>query len=368
MVFESMIARGHETLVFCHDDASGLRGIIAIHNTTLGPALGGTRRWAYKSEAAAIEDVLRLSEAMTYKAAAADLPMGGAKSVIWTRSPDEKPTESLARAMGRAVERMGGIYIAAEDVGVNTQFIDWMAEETKFVMGGEKVAAGGDPAPFTALGVVSGMRGALRHVGRSKSLKDVVIAVQGLGALGRNVCQIAAGEGAKLLVTDIREELIEDAVKRFGATAVPVDEIISAECDILCPCALGQVITANNIASLRCKIVAPGANNVLDDPDEDAAMLSGRSIIYCPDFVNNGGGLLQLAGLWCGFSAAELDRRIRNIENVIEQILKDAEKMSSAHAAALEYAKKRLEAGRKGPSTPRVRTTKGSATSAQGSA
>lgn len=359
MVFESMIQRGHERVTFVSDKKTGLRAILAVHNTRLGPALGGVRRWAYSSEQAALEDVLRLSEAMTYKAAAADLPMGGAKSVIWTHSPDEAPSEALARAMGKAVDGLGGVYIAAEDVGVDTRFIDWMAKETSHVMGGEKVARGGDPAPYTALGVVSGMRGALRHKGHpgKGSLKGVTIAVQGLGALGMNVCRLAAAEGAKLIVTDIIKERVDKAASRFGATAVDTDSVITASCDILCPCALGRVLDSSIVRQLKCSIVAPGANNVLDDPDEDSAVLRGRGILYCPDFVNNGGGLLQLAGLYCGFTEAELDRRIRNIDNVIEEILSDADRSGiSAHAAAIAYAQRRLDAGRPEQPVPSKRS------------
>lgn len=360
MVFESMSQRGHERVAFCYDEKSGLRGIIAVHSTRLGPALGGVRRWAYASESAALEDVLRLSEAMTYKAAAADLPMGGAKSVIWTHSPDEDATEDLARAMGRAVDRLNGVYIAAEDVGVDTRFIDWMAKETKHVMGGEKVAWGGDPAPYTALGVIAGMRGALKHMGHKGggSLEGVTIAVQGLGALGMNVCRIAANEGAHLIVTDIIRERVDKAVHKFNAEATGTDDIITASFDVLCPCALGRVINSSIASRLKCKIVAPGANNVLDDPLEDSAVLRGKGVLYCPDFVNNGGGLLQLAGLYCGFSAAELDRRIRNIENVIQTILEESDEHGSAHAAAIAYAKRRLDAGRPEKPAPKRKPAK----------
>lgn len=363
MVFEAMADRGHERVVFCYDKETGLRAIIAIHNTTLGPALGGTRRLAYDTEADALNDVLRLSEAMTYKAAAGDLPMGGAKSVIWMRSADKPSTELVARAMGRMVDRLGGLYIAAEDVGVNTQFIDWMAQETKHVMGGETLARGGDPAPYTALGVISGMRGGLKHLGRSTSLKGLTIAVQGVGALGYNVCKIAAEEGANLIVFDIAADRVALAVNELGAKAVNSDaEILTAKCDILCPCALGGVVTANNISSLNCDILAPGANNVLGDPDEDATALLGAGIVYCPDFVNNGGGLIQLAGLWCGFSDNELNQRIHNIENVILKILGDAKASGSAHAAALAYARKRLDAGNKNSAHVETKSSQASTT------
>jgi len=346
-VFGMMGSRGHEQLLFCHDEASGLRGIIAIHNTSLGPALGGCRRWHYESEIAALDDVMRLSEAMTYKAAAADLPMGGAKSVIWKHSAKDRPTEALAKAMGRYVDRLKGLYIAAEDVGVDTQFIDWMASETPHVMGGETAARGGDPAPYTARGVVNGIKAGLEHAGKAPALEGVTIAIQGVGALGENVAKIALNEGANVIVAEINEErlaAVREALPKIRV--VPLGEILRVECDVLCPCALGGVVTGENIGDLNCAVLCPGANNVLGDPLADAKRLKDAGIIYCPDFVANGGGLIQLAGLWCGFDQPELDRRLANIQNAVGTILKDAERMASAHEAALAYARKRLEAGK----------------------
>ena len=346
MIFERMKSSGHENVLFCHDRETGLRAVIAVHNTTLGPALGGTRRWYYENEQAALDDVLRLSEAMTYKAAAADLPMGGAKSVILRSSKDEKPTEATARAMGRFVDRLNGLYIAAEDVGVNTQFIDWMALETQHVMGGETVSRGGDPAPFTARGVVNSMKAGLAHAGKAASLEGIRIAVQGMGALGQNVVKIARNEGADIVVAEINPERLDHARTELGVETMGVEEILEAECDVLCPCALGGVVHRDNINLLRCTVLCPGANNVLLDAEEDSKRLKQRGVIYCPDFVANGGGLIRLAGLWVGWTEEQINAQIRNIEPATLSILKDAQSMESAHAAALAYAQKRLDAPR----------------------
>ncbi len=346
-VFAGMIERGHEQVIFCSDRESGLRGIISIHNTALGPALGGCRRWHYQTEADALYDVLRLSQAMTYKAAAADLPMGGAKSVIWKHDKNDQPTEALARAMGRYVDRLGGLYIAAEDVGVDTQFIDWMAGETQHVMGGETTARGGDPAPYTARGVVNGIKAGLEYSGKAPALEGVTIAIQGLGALGSNIAQIALNEGANVVGAELNQKTLDEVRREMpDVKIVDLEEILFVECDVLCPCALGGVVTADNLGALNCKVLCSGANNVLGDPYADAKALKDRGVIYCPDFVANGGGLIQLAGMWCGFDQPELDRRLANVQNAVLTILRDAESAPSAHDAALAYAGKRLEAGK----------------------
>jgi len=347
MVFEKMQEMDHENVVFCHDRESGLRGIIAIHNTTLGPALGGTRRWFYETEEAALTDVLRLSEAMTYKAAAADLPMGGAKSVILRASKDEKPTEAIARAMGRMVDRLGGLYIAAEDVGVSTQFIDWMAAETQHVMGGETVSRGGDPAPYTARGVINGVKAGLQAAGKPGALEGVRIAIQGLGALGRNVMQIARNEGADIICAEINQERLKKATEGLDVEVVGVEEILTAECDVLCPCALGGVVNARNIPNLQCGVLCSGANNVLARGAADARALRDRGVVYCPDFVVNGGGLIRLAGLYVGWSEEKIDRQIRNIEKATLTILQDIDTHGDGHTAAIAYARQRLDAGKK---------------------
>ena len=343
MIIERMNERDHEQVVFCRDRKTGLRTIIAINNTTLGPALGGMRRWAYKTENDALDDVLRLSQAMTYKAAAADLPMGGAKCVIWLESPSKAPTREEALAMANFVDRLGGLYIAAEDVGINTQYIDWMVEGTKHVMGGDTHNLGGDPSPYTAHGVVNGMRACLKHIGKDGSFNDVTVAIQGLGAVGWKVACIISKEGANLIVSDINSDAVERAVEKFGATAVPATEILSAKCDILAPCALGGAINAQT--TLNTPIVAGAANNPLADPFEDAAALKARGVVYAPDFVINGGGLIRLAGLWCKWTEDKIDAAVADIEHAVAQILQEAKSMNSAHEAAIAYAQKRLDAG-----------------------
>ena len=346
-VFSGMIERGHEQVIFCSDRESGLRGIIAVHNTKLGPALGGCRRWNYASEAHALDDVLRLSQAMTFKAAAADLPMGGAKSIIWKHGKDDAPTEALARAMGRFVDRLKGLYIAAEDVGVDTTFIDWMAGETEHVMGGETVSRGGDPAPYTARGVVNGIKAGLEFSGKAPALEGVTIAIQGLGALGFNIAKIAINEGANVIGAEMNPDRLAHVKKELPALkTMNIDEILFTSCDVLCPCALGGVVTSDNLGALNCKVLCAGANNVLANPFVDARALKDRGVVYCPDFVANGGGLIQLAGMWCGFDQPELDRRVANIQPAVLTILKESASMASAHEGALAYAGKRLEAGK----------------------
>lgn len=356
MIFESMRERGHERVLFVQEPESGLRAIVAIHSTRLGPALGGVRRWSYATENDALEDVLRLSEAMTYKAASAHLPMGGAKSVIMLDQPMQPATEAAARAIGRFVGTLRGDYIAAEDVGVDAQFIDWMAEETCHVMGGEKVSRGGDPSPYTAQGVVNGMKAALRFLGESPDFSGKIVAVQGLGHVGMNIVRILAAAGARIIGADISAQRVEEASIRYGITRSTVDDILYTKCDILCPCALGGVVSGKNIGRLNCRMLVPAANNVLDDPFEDAAMLAGRGILYGPDFVVNAGGLIHLAGLWLNYSQSVLDEKIARIEDTTLEILRNAKSAGSAHAAAREYAARVIEVGPVRPASMQAST------------
>jgi leucine dehydrogenase len=345
MVFQDIIAKGHENVLYCHDKATGLRAIIAVHDTTLGPALGGMRRWHYANEQDMLYDVLRLSEGMTYKAAAADLPIGGAKTVIWKPELDTPPTEAEARAMAGFVDRLGGLYIAAEDVGVTTEYIDWMLPVTRHVMGGASAEQGGDPSPYTAAGVVNGMRACIRYAGLGETFKNLTVAIQGLGAVGWKVAKAVHDEGAKLIVADIRQEVLDKANAEFGATIVSDKQIVTAKSDLFCPCALGAVIGNGNIEKLKARIIAGGANNVLIDPIEDGALLKNKGVIYAPDFVINGGGLIRLAGLYSGFSPEEIDQRVANIEHAILEILQHTGS-GTTHDAAIRYARKRLDAGR----------------------
>jgi leucine dehydrogenase len=340
--FDQMIERGHERVCFHHDEETGLRAIIAVHSTVLGNALGGCRRWHYATESDALYDVLRLSEGMTYKAACANLPMGGAKSVILMPKANTPRTEAEARAMGRFVDTFAGKYIAAEDVGINEQFVNWMSLETKHVTGGD--TTGGDPSPFTAQGVVNGMKACIAHAGID-SFKGLTVAIQGVGNVGRNVARILHDLGARLYVADINEAAVKSAVDQYGATPMTDEEILTSECDILAPCALGAVIDCNLVQRLRCRIVCGGANNELDDPDEDAVALQNAGIHYAPDFVVNAGGLIHLAGLYLGMTAEQLTAKINEVETTTARILEESATTSSTHAAAVAIARRRIAEG-----------------------
>lgn len=290
-VFELMEKYGHEQIVFCYDKVSGLKAIIAIHDTTLGPALGGTRMWPYASEEEALTDVVRLSRGMTYKASAMGLNLGGGKAVIWG-DPKTDKSEELWRAYGKFVQTLHGRYITAEDVGTNVEDMAYVLMETGYVTGRGEIS--GDPSPVTAFGVYRGMKAAARWVWGNESLKGKVVAVQGLGKVGYHVCEHVHDEGARLIVTDLNPESVQRAVKEFRATPVGAAEIYGVECDIYSPCALGATLNDETIPQLKCKIVAGSANNQLKEPGH-ARALQDRGILYCPDYVINGGGLVNVA-------------------------------------------------------------------------
>jgi leucine dehydrogenase len=349
-VLHEMVSYGHERVAFHQDPATGLRAIIAIHSTVLGNALGGTRRWCYASESDALFDVLRLSEGMTYKAAAADLAMGGAKSIILMPKSDHQPTEAEARAMGRFVDTMNGAYIAAEDVGVSPQFCDWMAMETKHVMGGNTVSHGGDPSPYTALGCFNSMKACLAHLGKKVDFSNLTVGIQGVGATGYRLAKLLRQAGAAVLVTDVHVPTVKRAVEELGCVALGNDRnLFTEKVDILAPCALGGVLDAKTIEGLKCGIVCGTANNQLRVPDSDGALLTKRGILYSPDFVANAGGLIRLAGLYLGLTEAQIDKKIDQIEGTTSAVLKEAASMPSTAAAAVTYAKRKIAAGAKKP-------------------
>ncbi len=347
-VLEQMISYGHERVAFHQDPATGLRAIIAIHSTVLGNALGGTRRWCYASEDEALFDVLRLSKGMTHKAAAADLPMGGAKSIILMPRPDHQPTEAEGRAMGRFVDTMAGKYIAAEDVGVSPQFCDWMAMETKHVMGGNTVSHGGDPSPFTAQGCFNSMKACLAFLGKKVEFSNLTVGIQGVGATGYRLAKLLRQAGAAVLVTDVHVPTVKRAVEELGCVALGNDKnLFTEKVDIIAPCALGGMLDAKTIEGLRCQIVCGTANNQLKVPDSDGALLKQRGILYSPDFVANAGGLIRLAGLYLGLTEAEIDRKIVQIEKTTQAIFEESKNQVSTSAAAIAYAERRIAAGPK---------------------
>jgi leucine dehydrogenase len=346
-LFDRMRELGHERVCLHQDPATGLRAIVAIHSTVLGNALGGTRRWAYACSDEAIEDVLRLSEGMTYKAAAADLPMGGAKSIIMLDKPGQQPTEAEGRAMGRFVETFSGAYIAAEDVGVSPQFCDWMAMETRHIMGGENVSVGGDPSPWTSQGVFNSMKACLTHLGTSTDFSRLTIGIQGCGATGFKLAKLCREAGAAVLVTDVHVPSMKRCVEELGCMAIGNDRnLFHEKLDILAPCALGAVLGPDTIPNLRCRMICGTANNQLVDPVRDGRALQERGIIYSPDFVANAGGLIRLAGLYLGMDEATIDRKVAAIERTTLEVFRESANAPSTAEAAIAYAKRRIEKGR----------------------
>jgi leucine dehydrogenase len=279
----------HEQVCFFSDEKTGLRAIVAIHSTFLGPALGGTRFKSYDEDDAALDDALRLSRAMSYKSALAGLPVGGGKAVI-IGDPERIKTRALLHAFGRFIDRIGNTFATGEDVGITVADIDTVSEVTRFV-GGTSVGVG-DPSVHTAVGLLHGLRAVLESQFRTDSFAGVRVAVQGLGAVGWRVAERLHAAGAQLVVADIRPDVVTRAVHAFDASSLPTQTIHSAEVDIYTPCALGGVITESSVGEIRAKAVAGAANNQLATPSA-GAMLAERGILFAPDFVINAGGILS---------------------------------------------------------------------------
>lgn len=338
-IFDYLQEHDYEQLVFCQDRNTGLKAIIAIHDTTLGPALGGTRFWNYESEEEAMIDVLRLARGMTYKSSAAGLNLGGGKAVI-IGDPEELKSEELLRVFGRYVEGLAGRYITAEDMNIKTQDVGYINEETDFVVGLE--GKSGDPSPVTAFGVFRGILAAANEVYGSDDLTGKVVAVQGLGAVGYHVCKFLHDAGAKLIVTDIRTESIERVVNEMGAKAVKPDEIYAVECDIFSPCAMGAVINDFTIEQLKCKIVAGSANNQLAE-DKHGDMLKEKDILYAPDFVINAGGVINVYEELQGYNEARAMGRASNIYTSIKRVIEIAKRDDiPTYVAANRMAEERI--------------------------
>jgi len=307
-VFAARDFAGHEQVVFVHDAATGLRAIIAIHNTSLGPGVGGVRFWPYADEDAALADALRLSRGMTYKSALAGLPFGGGKSVI-LGDPRRDKSPALMAAFGRAIDRLGGRYVAAEDVGTTVADMDTIATATRHVAGTS--ATSGDPSPWTAFGVYEAIRAAIRfaHARTDGDVSGLTVAIQGLGAVGTALARLLHEAGAKLVVADVRAEAVERAVASFGATPADPATIHSVAADVFAPCALGAVLNDDTIPVLGARIVAGSANNQLAE-DRHGAMLARRGILYAPDYVVNAGGIIEVA-YGAGFMGARSDDDVR---------------------------------------------------------
>jgi leucine dehydrogenase len=303
---------GHEEVVYFNDPSSGLRAIIAIHSTVLGPALGGTRFYPYSSEDAALQDVLRLSRGMTYKAAAAGLDLGGGKAVI-LGDPKRSKSEQLLRAYGRFVESLGGRYITAEDIGTSRDDMDVIRRETRFVTGvSPSIGGSGDPSAITAYGVYLSMLACAEDRWHTHSLQGRRVAVQGVGKVGHALVKLLVEQGgAKVIVSDIDVDSVARAVRDFGADTAPPDQIHAVECDVFAPCALGGIINDETTPRLRCSVVAGSANNQLERPEHGKA-LQELGILYAPDFVVNAGGLINVADELRGYQPERASRGLHN--------------------------------------------------------
>lgn len=345
-VFEAPEYDGHEQVQFFSDQASGLKAIIAIHNTTLGPALGGCRMWPYDSEAAAIRDVLRLSRGMTYKAAVLDCGLGGGKSVIIGDSHREK-TPELLHAMGRAIASFGGRYIVGEDIGTNPDDMREIRSVTRCVSCLRKEDGGyGDPAPMTALGVFSAIRAGVEEAFGSDALEGVHVAVQGVGNVGFNLCKQLREAGAELTICDVYPEQIERVREAMDVAVVEPDEIYNVPAEVFTPCALGGVINDGTIDRLKVRVVAGAANNQLDH-ERHGAWLADRDIVYMPDYVANGGGLISCAAEWQGRDPRGVPDQVRGIYDTCRMILEIAsEREITTNEAADELAESRFKRGR----------------------
>lgn len=343
-ILETMTGYGHEEVVFHRDRDTGLRAIVAIHDTRLGPGLGGIRIREYGSEDAALTDVLRLSRAMTYKNACAGLDFGGAKSVLLAPLPEDRRAAFLA--MGRIIEGLAGRYVATEDMGMTEPDVAVLNEVTRHAVGRSRKAGGsGDPSPHTVKGVFVGMRAALRAAGLSEEFVGRRVAVQGCGKVGLGLIRHLIAIGADVTAADT-DEAAADAARKAGATIVPADEILSRQVDVLAPCAAGAVLNADTIPELRCRVVAGGANNQLAE-DADAERLAEYGIVYAPDFVINAGGVINVGDELAegGYDPKRVAHRIAAIERTLDAIFTEAaETGRTPHEVAIEHARRRLEA------------------------
>jgi leucine dehydrogenase len=347
-VFSHPSFAGHEQVVFCYDKSTGLKAIIAIHDTTLGPALGGTRMWNYSNENEAINDVLRLSRGMTYKAAISGLELGGGKAVIIGDSKSQK-TPELFHKYGEFVESLGGRYITAEDVGTSTADMENVRKTTRHVTGlPEVLGGGGDPSPVTAFGVFMGMKASAMKQWGSDSLKGKRVVVQGVGHVGQNLVRLLTEEGAHVMVTDIMEDNIVAMEKNYGAQRVSPESVYSLEVDIYAPCALGATLNTENIHKLNCSIVAGAANNQLAREMEDGQLLKERGILWAPDFLINAGGLINVYSELKGYNRdAALAQAGKIYDTTLEILSKAARENIPTISAAKIIAEERIASARK---------------------
>ena len=345
-VLSQMALKNHEQIVFCQDESTGLKAIIAIHNTVLGPALGGTRMWNYENEAAALNDVMRLSRGMSYKASISGLNLGGGKAVIIGDSRTQK-TEALMRRFGKFVDSLGGKYITAEDVGMSPADMEWIHDETDSVAGlPETLGGGGDPSPVTAYGVYMGMKASAKRAYGSDSLEGKRVVVQGAGHVGHYLIGYLVKEGANVAVSDIFQDKIDAVIKEYpNVDVVDPISIYDEEMDIYAPCALGATVNDDTLPRLKCKIIAGAANNQLKDEAIHGLVVREKGIIYAPDFLINAGGLINCYSELEGYNRKRAMSKTEKIYDTTLSIFDYAdEKGIAVYQAANEMAERRISA------------------------
>ncbi|WP_087971630.1 Glu/Leu/Phe/Val family dehydrogenase [Oceanobacillus rekensis] len=345
-IFTHLEKYDYEQLVFCQDKNSGLKAIIAIHDTTLGPALGGTRMWTYDSEEEAIVDALRLAKGMTYKNAAAGLNLGGGKTVIIGNPKTDKNPE-MFRAFGRYIQGLSGRYITAEDVGTTEQDMDLIHLETEYVTGTTSyVGASGNPSPVTAYGVYKGIKASAKEAYGDESLAGKKVALQGVGNVAYALCEYLHQEGAELIVTDINKNAVKRAVDTFGAKAVDPDDIYDVDCDIYAPCALGATINDRTIPKLKAKVIAGSANNQLQTT-KHGDIIHEKGIVYAPDYVINAGGVINVADELVGYNSERAMKKVETIYDNLNRVFEISRRDNiPTYVAADRMAEERIQSVR----------------------
>lgn len=343
-VFEAVEALGHEQIMYCNDPETGLKAIIGVHNTVLGPSLGGLRFWNYASEADALTDVLRLSRGMTFKSALAGLNLGGGKAVI-LGDPSKIKNEVLLRRFGKFVDNLGGKYITAEDVGVDVRDMTHIHAETDHVTGLPKAMGGsGDPSPVTAYGVYLSLKAAQKFLTGSEKLEGKKIVVEGVGKVGGYLVERLREDKAEVFIYDISSARVEEVAEATGAKPIAKDDVMTADCDIYAPCALGATLNPDSIPKLKCSIVCGGANNQLLDEQRDGLALQERGILYAPDFMVNAGGIINVSVELEGYNQERALEKAEGIYDTTLRVLKTAQEDNiTTHEAALNEALNRIQ-------------------------
>jgi len=343
-ILEQLSQSGHKKVVFCNDPSTGLKAIIAIHDTTLGPALGGVRMWNYSSEAEALEDVLRLSKGMTYKAAVAGLNVGGGTAVIIGDSRRQK-SEALMRSFGRFVKNLNGEFIAGEDVGTTVRDMEYIRMETQHVTGvPESLGGAGNPAPFTAKGVYLGIKACVKEVFGTDELAGRSVVVQGTGNVGEHLVELLRNDNVEVYVTDINEERMRVIARKYKAKAIEADKIFTIGADIYAPCALGATVNERTIKTMKFAIIAGSANNQLADEQAHGQLLHDKGILYAPDYLINAGGIISCYSELTGFGRKRTIQLTENIYEATKEVIKLSKSENiPTNLAASRLAEKRIE-------------------------